>query len=194
MFLIVGLGNPEKDYSGTRHNVGFEAVKHLANENGIKISKAKHRAFLGEGFISGHKVVLAMPQTYMNLSGESVRDLMAYFKLGPESLIVIYDDTDIPLGSVRIREKGSAGGHNGVKNILYHLETDEFLRVKIGIGEKPPHWDLADFVLSAFRKEETDDIIAGIRAAAAAAEFILREGPAAAMNRFNRKAETGENQ
>ena len=187
MFLIVGLGNPGKDYSGTRHNAGFEAIKKLANDNGIKINKVKHRAFIGEGFISGQKALLAMPQTFMNLSGESVRDLMAYYKLDISSLIVVYDDTDLDVGSVRVRERGSAGGHNGMKNILYHLETDEFLRVKIGIGEKPPGWDLADYVLSRFKPHEMDDIIRGICDAADAVALILKEGAIAAMNKYNAK-------
>jgi len=183
--LIVGLGNPENDYKGTRHNVGFEVLNKLAYDNKINIDKAKFRAHIGEGVICGARVMLAKPQTYMNLSGESVREILAYYKLTPRELIVVYDDTDIPVGGVRIRERGSAGGHNGMKSVIYQLDTDEFLRVRVGIGQKPPRYDLADYVLSRFKPDEQEPIIQGITRAGDAVELILKEGAQAAMNKFN---------
>jgi len=187
MKLIVGLGNPGKDYAGTRHNVGFEAIRKLAYDHNIDINRAKFRAHFGEGFIGRAKVILACPQTFMNLSGEAVRDIMAFYKLPQEDLIVVYDDISLAPGAIRVRETGSAGGHNGIKNILYHLETDEFLRVRVGIGEKPKGWDLADYVLSRFKPNEMDDIVDGITQAATAVELILSEGAQSAMNRFNKR-------
>ena len=187
MKLIVGLGNPGRDYAGTRHNIGFEAIRKLAYDHTIEINRAKFRAHFGEGRIGAEKVILAMPQTFMNLSGEAVRDIMAFYKLSQEDLIVIYDDVSLVPGQIRVRETGSAGGHNGVKNLLYHLETDEFLRVRVGIGEKPSGWDLADYVLSKFRPNEMDDIISGITLATEAVECILSQGVKAAMNRYNKK-------
>jgi len=185
MWLIVGLGNPEREYRWTRHNTGFEVVNKLAYDNKIDINKAKFRAHIGEGTIGGRRVMLAKPQTYMNLSGESVRDIVGYYKLTPADLIVVYDDTDLPVGGVRIREKGSAGGHNGMKDIIYQLDTDEFLRVRVGIGQKPPRYDLADYVLSRFAPDEQQKIIDGITRAGDAVELILRDGPQAAMNKYN---------
>ena len=185
MRVIVGLGNPERDYKGTRHNVGFETVNKLAYDHDIELNRAKFRAHFGEGRIAGNKVMLVKPQTYMNLSGESVRDLLAYYKLSAKDILVLYDDTAFPLGQVRVRQSGSDGGHNGVKNLIYQLETQEFDRVRIGIGEKPEGWDLADYVLSRFKKSEFDDMVYGITRAGDAVEMILREGITAAMNKFN---------
>jgi len=187
--VIAGLGNPEKDYKGTRHNVGFETINKLSFDNNIPINRAKFRAHFGEGRLAGQKVLLAKPQTYMNLSGESIRDILNFYKLTPESLIVIYDDVDLPLGDIRIRERGSAGSHNGLKNIIYQLETDEFLRIRIGIDPKPPGWDLADYVLSRFSKEESKAAIDGIAKAAEAVESLLSEGAAFSMNKFNIRKE-----
>jgi len=187
MKLIVGLGNPGRDYAGTRHNVGFEAIQKLSYDHNIDINRAKFRAHFGEGRIGSEKVILARPQTFMNLSGEAVRDIMAFYKIPQEDIIVIYDDVSLAPGKIRVRETGSAGGHNGVKNLLYHLETDEFLRVRVGIGEKPPGWDLADYVLSKFRPAEMEDILAGIALATDAVGLILRDGAKAAMNRYNKK-------
>ena len=184
--LIVGLGNPEKNYKGTRHNVGFEVVNQLAHDHNIPIARAKFRAHWGEGKIAGVKVLLAKPQTYMNLSGEAVGELMAFFRCTPKDLIVVYDDTNLPVGEIRVREQGSAGGQNGMKNIIQRLGTDQFTRVRVGIGEKPPGWDLADYVLSRFKKEEIEGFIDGVNKAAAAVELILAEGVAAAMNRYNK--------
>jgi len=187
--VIAGLGNPEKDYKGTRHNVGFETINKLSFDNNIPINRAKFRAHFGEGRLAGQKVLLAKPQTYMNLSGESIRDILNFYKLTPESLIVIYDDVDLPLGDIRIRERGSAGSHNGLKNIIYQLETDEFIRIRIGIDPKPPGWDLADYVLSRFSKEEAKAAIDGIAKAAEAVESLLSEGAAFSMNKFNIRKE-----
>jgi len=185
MRAVVGLGNPEREYRYTRHNVGFETINKLAYDHKIKINKAKHRAHLGQGRVAGVPVLLVKPQTYMNRSGECVRDVLRYFRLTPADLIVIYDDTDLLPGQVRVREKGSAGGHNGMKSVIYQLETDEFLRVRIGIGPKPPGWDLADYVLSRFAPRETDDVVAGITKATDAVEVILKDSVERAMNLFN---------
>ena len=187
MRVIIGLGNPERDYRGTRHNIGFETINKLAYDHNIELKRAKFRAHFGEGRLAGEKVMLVKPQTYMNLSGESVRELLEYYKLSPKNIIVLYDDTAFELGQVRVRESGSDGGHNGVKNLIYHLETNVFDRVRIGIGAKPPGWDLADYVLSRFKKWEFDDMVYGISRAGDAVEVILRDGMAAAMNKFNPK-------
>lgn len=189
MKIIVGLGNPEKDYKGTRHNIGFEVVNNLSYELGIPFSKAKYRGHLGEGMALdgglGQRLLLLKPNTFMNLSGECVRDVLKFYKLGPEQLIVIYDDCDIALGDIKIRERGGAGGHNGVKNIIYQLETDEFVRVRVGIGMRPPSITLSDYVLSRFAKDEADAVDIGIRQASAAVLTTLREGSIKAMNKFN---------
>jgi len=187
MKLIVGLGNPGRDYAGTRHNVGFEVIQKLSYDHTIEIGRAKFRAHFGEGFIGREKVILARPQTYMNLSGEAVRDIMQFYKIPLDDLIVIYDDVSLVPGDIRVRETGSAGGHNGIKNILYQLETPDFLRIRVGIGAKPPGWDLADYVLSKFRPNEIDDIRSGITQATEAVEIILKDGVKNAMNRFNKK-------
>ena len=187
MTIIAGLGNPEKEYKGTRHNTGFEVVNKLAYDHNIPVAKAKHRAHLGEGVICGQRVLLIKPQTYMNLSGECIRDVLAWYKLTPGELIVIYDDCALPVGDVRVRKQGSAGGHNGMKNILYHLETDVFARVRVGIGEKPERYVLADYVLSSFKKDEVENWIAGVTKAGEAVEDILSKGVDFAMNKFNKK-------
>ena len=147
MYIIVGLGNPESKYNGTRHNIGFSAITALADANNISLDMKKHKALCGKGVIAGQKVLLAEPLTYMNLSGESVRELVDYYKVDPtDELIIIYDDINLAPGKLRIREKGSAGGHNGIKNIIAHLGSQEFPRIRIGVGEKPKGWDLADYV------------------------------------------------
>ena len=187
MKFIIGLGNPGKDYAGTRHNIGFEVIDRLAADLGIDINRAKHRAHLGEGFLGARKIMLVKPNTYMNLSGEGVRDILRFYKRTSSDMIVIYDDCDISLGQIRVRERGSAGSHNGMRNIVYQLETDEFLRVRVGIGEKPPRMELAKYVLSRFAKHETEDAAAGVQKAADAAVVILKDGAIAAMNKFNVK-------
>ena len=189
MIVIVGLGNPDLCYRETRHNAGFRMIDVLAERNRIDVSLRKHRALIGKGVICGEKVILAKPQTYMNLSGESVRELTDYYKISPEELIVAYDHISLAPGQLRIREKGSAGGHNGMKNIIACLGTDVFPRIKIGIGEKPPRMDLADYVLGRFTEEERPVMEESFLRAAQAAETILSDGTAAAMNLFNRKPE-----
>ena len=186
MFLIVGLGNPGKQYEHTRHNIGFDVMDALAEKYNISISEKKHKALCGKGVINGVKVVLAKPQTYMNLSGESVAELVNYYKMDPEEeMIVIYDDISLAPGNLRIRKKGSAGGHNGIKNIIAHLGTQEFPRIKVGVGDKPPRMDLADYVLSRFSKEDREKMEQAFKDAAEAVEVMITEGADAAMNRFN---------
>ena len=186
MFIIVGLGNPTPEYEGTRHNVGFEVIDALARKYNIDVDTKKHRAYIGKGMIEGQKVILAKPQTYMNLSGESVRSLLDYYKVDEEQeLLVIYDDISLGVGQIRIRAKGSAGGHNGIKNIIAHLGTQEFPRIKVGVGDKPPRMDLADYVLSRFSKEDREKMEQAFKDAAEAVEVMIAEGPDAAMNQFN---------
>lgn len=188
MYIIVGLGNPERRYDGTRHNIGFSAVTALADIYGISMDMKKHRAVCGKGVIEGQKVILAMPQTYMNLSGESVRELVDYYKIDPEEeLIVIYDDINLAPGKLRIRPKGSAGGHNGIKNIIAHLGTQVFPRIRIGVGEKPKGWDLADYVLGRFSKEEEPVVREALEKAAMACSEIITEDVTSAMNKYNNK-------
>ena len=186
MFLIVGLGNPTKQYEKTRHNIGFDVMDALADKYNISISENKHKALCGKGVIEGMKVVLAKPQTYMNLSGESVAELVNYYKLDPESeLIVVFDDISLEPGNIRIRKKGSAGGHNGIKNIIAELGTDVFPRMKVGVGEKPKGWDLADYVLGRFSDEENEVMRRMLaRGSDACRDFILY-GIQEAMNRYN---------
>lgn len=188
MFIIVGLGNPSKEYEGTRHNAGFEVIDRIADKYNISVDTKKHRALIGKGIIGGHKVILAKPQTFMNLSGESVRSLLDYYKVDEEQeFIVIYDDISLDNGQIRIRAKGSAGGHNGIKNIIAHLGGQVFPRVKVGVGEKPSKYDLADYVLGHFSKEEQVLMDEGYAHAVHAVEMILEGDISAAMNEYNRK-------
>lgn len=188
MYLIVGLGNPGRDYVGTRHNIGFEVIDVISSKYDININKEKFRAIYGEGRIGGERVILAKPQTFMNLSGESVREIMSWYKIAPENLIVIYDDISLEVGTLRIRPKGSAGGHNGVKNIIYQLNTDVFPRIKIGIGApKTREYELVDYVLGKFQKEEVDILIKAAIKTAEAVETIIKSGTELAMSKFNGK-------
>lgn len=188
MFLIVGLGNPGKDYANTRHNIGFDVIDKLAEQENIGVLEKKHKALFGKGYIGGQKVILAKPQTYMNLSGESIRELIDYYKIDEkEELIVISDDISLEPGQLRVRKKGSAGGHNGLKNIIQHLGHDEFIRVRMGVGEKPKGYDLADYVLGYFSKEEQKVMVDAAKTAADAIRTIINEDVDAAMNRFNGK-------
>lgn len=189
MKVIVGLGNPSREYQATRHNIGFDAVTRLCDDYEIRLDKKEHRALCGRGFIGGEKVVLAQPQTYMNLSGESVRALVDFYKVAAEDIIVIYDDINLDVGQLRIRPKGSAGGHNGIKNIIAHLGTDEFPRIRIGVGDKPKEWDLVDYVLGHFSKEEEPVIRDALNRAAKACECIITKGIEEAMNLYNRRQE-----
>ncbi len=187
MYIIVGLGNPGKQYEATRHNVGFDFIDCLANKYNISVLEAKHKALIGKGIVAGQKVILAKPLTYMNLSGESIRQLIDYYKVDEETeLIVVYDDISLKPGGLRIRGKGSAGGHNGIKSIIQHLGHDRFIRIKIGVGEKPKGWDLADYVLSRFTTEDRKLVDEVVQVAVEAAEILVTEGIDEAMNRCNR--------
>lgn len=188
MYLIVGLGNPTKQYEKTRHNVGFDVIDELIEREQIAQSGVKSRAMYGKGIISGQKAIVAKPLTFMNLSGEAVGGLVKYYKTDPrEELIVIYDDIDLDPGNLRIRKRGSAGGHNGIKNIIEHLGTQEFCRIRVGVGAKPRGWDLADYVLSRFPKEERALVDDAIDRAVCAVKLILEENIDAAMNMYNKK-------
>ena len=188
MFIIAGLGNPTKQYEGTRHNVGFEVIDRISEKYNIDVDAKKHRALIGNGIIQGQKVILAKPQTYMNLSGESVRSLLDYYKVDEEhELIVIYDDISLDVGQLRIRAKGSAGGHNGMKNIIAHLGSQVFPRIKVGVGEKPAKYDLADYVLGHFSKGEAKLMDEGYEHAVHAVELIVSGQINEAMNEYNRK-------
>lgn len=188
MYVIVGLGNPTYQYAKTRHNIGFEVIDELAERNRISMDINKHKAVCGKGMIAGEKVILIQPQTYMNLSGESVRAVVDFYKIDPKKeLIVIYDDISLDVGQIRLRAKGSPGGHNGIKSIALHLTTLEFPRVKVGVGDKPKGWDLADHVLSRFSDEEREKVEESTVDAAKAVECFISEGIENAMNRFNGK-------
>ena len=187
MYLIAGLGNPTREYEKTRHNVGFEAIDILADKAGTTVTEKKHKALYGKGYIGGQKVILAKPQTYMNLSGESIREIADFYKIEPENIIILCDDINLSEGQLRIRLKGSAGGHNGLKNIISHLGTQEFPRIRIGVGEKPRGMDLADYVLGRFPKEQQAVMEEAYRDAAEAACMMIEDGADAAMNQYNRK-------
>lgn len=187
MYYIVGLGNPGLKYENTRHNVGFLTVDYLAKENNIDVRKIKFKSLIGQGVISGHKVMLVKPQTYMNNSGEALREIYNYFDFEHDKLIVIFDDIDIDFGSIRIRKKGSAGTHNGMKSIIYNLQFDDFPRIKVAVGKKPQYMDLANFVLSGFSKDEAKIIEDEIRLASDAINMILDEGIDKTMSMFNSK-------
>ncbi len=188
MYVVLGIGNPGKKYEGTRHNIGFIALDYMESKYNIKINKIKHKALIGEGNIGGEKVVLAKPQTYVNLSGESLREICAFYKIPPENVIVIHDDVSLDVGKIRIRKKGSDGGHNGIKSIIYHLKSDEFVRIKLGVGEAPEHYDLADWVLGKFSKEEITHMSCAVDAIVEEAiPMILGGNVDGAMNSFNGK-------
>ena len=187
MYLIAGLGNPTKTYEGTRHNVGFDMIDVLGNKFGIDVTTKKHKALVGRGIIEGMRVILAKPQTYMNLSGESIREIADFYKIEPENIIIIYDDISLDVGRLRIRKKGSAGGHNGIKKIIAHLGTQEFPRIKVGIGEKPEGWDLADYVLSKYSKEEQKALDEASEGVSGAVKLIVMDDIDGAMNQYNAK-------
>lgn len=188
MFVIVGLGNPGKEYENTRHNAGFGSIDEIAKKNNISVTENDFNALIGKGYIGGQKVILVKPQTYMNNSGEAVRKVTDYFKVDPTSeMIIIYDDISLDVGMLRIRDKGSAGGHNGIKSIIAHLGTQEFLRIKVGVGEKPSQMDLADYVLGHFGQEDRDKMTEAYKKAAEATEMIMADEIEKAMNIYNRK-------
>lgn len=185
MYLIVGLGNPGEKYTFTRHNAGFLAIDYISQKENIEVKKIKHKALIGEGTIAGERVVLAKPQTFMNLSGESIKEIATWYKIPNENILVIYDDTSMPTGSIRIREKGSAGGHNGMKSIIQHLSTDVFPRLKVGINEKPEGYDLADYVLGKFSKGEQEILFETFGKINDAVNEFIRKDIKSAMNKFN---------
>ena len=188
MYLIVGLGNPTAKYEKTRHNAGFDVIDAIADKYGIELNLRKGKAFCGTGYIEGQKVMLAKPQTYMNLSGESIRELVDFYKIDETSeLIIIYDDISLNPGQLRIRLKGSAGGHNGIKSIIQHLGCQEFLRIKVGVGEKPVGYDLADYVLGHFTGDDKLEMEDAKDRAAKAAAMMVGGEIEKAMNEYNRK-------
>ncbi|MBS6601135.1 MAG: aminoacyl-tRNA hydrolase [Clostridium sp.] len=183
MFLIVGLGNPGREYENTRHNIGFAAIDIIAEKYNIDVNRTKFKGEYGEGFINGNKVILLKPYTFMNLSGESVREAIDFYKLTEEEVLIIYDDISLEVGRLRIREKGSAGGHNGIKSIINHMGTDVFTRIKIGVGA--PKGDLVNHVLGKFSKEEVNILKQTLDVVAKATEDIIANGAKDAMNKFN---------
>lgn len=186
MYVIAGLGNPGKKYENTRHNMGFITIDQLAEKHNIKVDKLKFKALVGEGRIAGQKVLLVKPQTYMNLSGESIRQIMNFYKLEPKELTVIYDDMDIDVGSIRIRKFGSAGTHNGMKSVVQQLGSDRFPRIRVGIGNRNKG-DTIDFVLGGFRKEEVPLLEEAVTTAVQAIECMLEADIDIAMNKYNTK-------
>ena len=191
MFVIAGLGNPGKKYENTRHNMGFLVIDKLAEKNDIKVNKIKHKALVGDGFISGQKALLVKPQTYMNLSGESLGQVVGYYGVELENVIVIYDDFDLETGTLRIRKKGSAGSHNGMKSVIQHLGSGDFPRIRIGIG-KSGGLDWKDFVLGRVSGSDKDAIASVIDRAADAVMCILEKGIDRAMNEYNVRAKQSE--
>lgn len=190
MFIIAGLGNPGKEYENTRHNAGFMVMDALADKLGADISEKKHKALCGKAVIGGQKAILLKPQTFMNSSGESIRVAADYYKVAPEDILVVYDDISLAPGQLRVRAKGSAGGHNGIKSIIAHLGTQEFPRVRVGVGEKPPRMDLADYVLGHFSQGEKKLMEEAAREAAEAVIEAVTEGIEHAMNDHNAKKES----
>lgn len=187
-YMFVGLGNPGREYEATRHNAGFLSLDTLAEKYDCQINKLKFKSLIGECKIGDKRVLLVKPQTFMNNSGEAVRDAAAFYKIPPERTVIIFDDISLPPGKLRLRRKGSDGGHNGMKNIIYLSGSDAFMRIKFGVGAKPhPDYDLKDWVLSRFKKDEEDDVKKGLSNAAAACETIIKLGIDEAMNRYNNK-------
>lgn len=186
MYVIVGLGNPGDRYAATKHNIGFITIDYLAEQHSIKMNKVKHKAIIGEGTIGGEKILFVKPQTFMNLSGQSVMDIINFYKVPVSNLIVIYDDIDLPVGKVRIRPNGSSGTHNGMRNIIYLLNNQEFPRVRIGVGKQPDYMDLADYVMTKFNGEEKPLMEEAIKKSAAAVTEIVKSGISNAMNQYNK--------
>ena len=177
MYVIAGLGNPGRSYEKTRHNMGFQVIDRIAEKHGISVKRLKHQALVGDGRIAGKKVLLVKPQTYMNNSGQSLGQIIRYYDVEPDHLIVIYDDIDIQRGKIRVRSSGSAGTHNGMKSVIYCVESQDFARVRIGCGPVPEHWDLADFVLSTIPKDEQETMLKSFEEGAQAVEDILSGKP-----------------
>lgn len=188
MYVIAGLGNPGKNYEKTRHNMGFQALDRIADKTGIPVKRLKHKALIGDGRISGERVLLVKPQTYMNNSGQSLGEILRYYDIEPEHLIVIYDDMDLPTGTIRVRKKGGAGSHNGMKSVLAHVQTENFPRIRVGIGASGDE-DWKDFVLDEISKKDAYLLADALDRAAAAACAILEDGIDIAMNKWNTKTE-----
>lgn len=187
MYLIVGLGNPEQEYSKTRHNMGFNVINEISKQYGIEVNKSKFKGLYGSGVIEGQKVILLKPQTYMNLSGESIIEAMNFYKIGVEKLIVIYDDIDINPGSIRIRKSGSSGTHNGMKSVINHIKTEDFCRVRVGIGKPAENIDMISYVLGYISEEELKELEKGTKEAKNAVIEIIKNNVDSAMNKFNKK-------
>lgn len=185
-FLVVGLGNPGNKYTLTRHNAGFLCLDMLSQKQNFKIDRLKFKSLISDTAINGHRCIVMKPQTFMNNSGEAVRECAAFYKISPENIIVIYDDISLDVGKLRIRRKGTDGGHNGIKSIIYHLNSDQFPRIKIGVGKKPhPDYDLADWVLSEFKKDEQKALEPALENACSALWLLLDSQIDKAMNQFN---------
>lgn len=185
MYIIAGLGNPGEKYENTRHNAGFLVIDELAEKYNISVDMVKHKGLIGKGTIEGNKVVLVKPLTYMNESGQCIREVMDYYKADIDDFIVIFDDISLDPGKLRIRPKGSAGGHNGIKSIIAHLGSDAFKRVKFGVGSKPSGWDLADWVLARFPKEQDKMLEEARKRACEAVACMITEDVTSAMNKYN---------
>lgn len=185
MKIIIGLGNKGKQYNKTRHNIGFEVIDKLGYDHNIEINKLNHRAFIGRGTINNVSVLLAKPQTFMNLSGESVKEIVKFYKVDLKDIIIIYDDISLDLGTIKVRQSGSGGGQNGMKNIIEHLGTQNINRVKVGIGSRPTNFTLSDYVLSKFKKSEFDNFLQGCCKACASVETFVTSSIDNAMNQHN---------
>ena len=185
MYLIVGLGNPENEYANTRHNMGFDTINKLAENNNIEVNKNKHRGLYGTGIIQNKKVILLKPQTYMNLSGESVKEAIDFYHINPEETIIIYDDIDTEKGNIRIRKKGGPGSHNGMKSVVENLQTTNFERIRVGIGQPEYKNDMINYVIGKIPEEEQKILQEGVKKATEAVEEILKSGIDIAMNKFN---------
>ena len=194
MYIIAGLGNPSKEYKNTRHNIGFDVIDTLADKYRIDVTTIKHKALVGKGIIEGEKCILVKPQTYMNLSGQSLIDVCQFYKVDPESeLIVIYDDIALDVGAIRVRKNGSAGGHNGMKSIIQQLSTENFMRIRMGVGEKPKDYDLADYVLGHFSSSERKLMDEAAVNACDAIKIILTDSIEKAMTAYNKKKTADKN-
>lgn len=185
MFLIIGLGNPEKDYGNTRHNMGFNVINKIAQKYNIEINRTKFKALFGSGNINNEKVILLKPQTFMNLSGESVKEAIDFYKLDLENVLIIYDDIDLAPGKIRIKKNGGPGTHNGMKSIVQHLGTENFARLRIGIGKPKDNTDLVEYVIGYVSQEDKELLEDGVNLAVEAVDTIIKENIDSAMNKYN---------
>ena len=186
MFLIIGLGNPESDYANTRHNMGFNVINELSKKYDIDVSKSKFKGLFGNGMVNGEKVILLKPQTFMNLSGESVREVMDFYKITSDKIIVIYDDIDLEPGVIRIRKSGGPGTHNGMKSVVSRLNSEDFPRVRVGIGMPEFKGDLVNYVIGNITDEDYEELKKGINKASEAVASIIKDGIDMAMNKYNK--------